>query len=206
MNERGLKYIAIVAIPHSCVIFFCLIMIFTKAATPYISGFGVDSTGRVYVGENKGIGIYQERTKIGVIEIQADAYFIDVDENDQIRIVYTSRVDWMDLSGKVVKTMDDPYAQTYSQLNSASNKFVAANGDTYREIAHYGWTRIVKNNSEVVYYQNHLSLLVKLLIQVCAVLMPVSILWAIYYGTREPGKGQEDGSSVSSQVDEIDHN
>ena len=181
MKERELKYIAILAVPHSFVIFFCLIMIFTKVATPYVSGFGVDSTGRVYVGENEGIGIYQERAKIGVIEIHADAYFVDVDENDQIRVVYTTRVDWMDLSGKVVKTMNDPYAKTYSQLNSANNKFVSANGDTYRKIAHYGWTRIVKNNAEVVYFQSPLSFLVKLLIQVCGVSMPISIVWVTYH-------------------------
>ena len=89
-----MKYIAIIAIPHSFVIFFCLIMIFTKVATPYISGFGVDSTGRVYVGENEGIGIYQERTKIDVIEIQADAYYIDVDENEmQVRVIEGMRTD-----------------------------------------------------------------------------------------------------------------
>ena len=181
MKERELKYIAIWALPHAVVIIFCLIMIFTKVATPYISGFGVDSMGRVYVGENEGVGIYQNRTKIGVIEIQGDNYLIDVDEDDYIRIVYPSRVDWMDLSGKVVQTMNDPTAQTYSHLSSAGNRYCTANGDTYEKIAQYGWTRIVKNDSEIVYYQSGLSLLVKTLIQVCGVSMFVSGVLVIHH-------------------------
>lgn len=174
-----MKYIAIFAIPHAVIIFFCLIMIFSKMATPYISGFGVDSKGRVYVGENEGVCIYQDLLKIGSIEIQGDTYLVDVDESDSIRVVYTSQVDWLDMSGNVVKTMDDPNARTYSQLSSAGKRFVSANGDIYKKTGQYGWTRIIKNNSEIVYCQSILSFAVKMLLQVCAISMFVGAIWVI---------------------------
>lgn len=180
MKKKEMKYIAMFAIPHACIVFFCLIMIFTKMATPYISGFGIDSKGRVYVGENEGVCIYQDLVKIGSIQIQGDNYLVDVDESDCIRVVYTSRVDWMDASGNVVKTMDDPNAQAYARLSSGGTRFVAANGDTYKISGQYGWTRIVKNNSEIVYCQSVLSFVVKMLIQICVVSMFVSGIWVVH--------------------------
>ncbi len=180
MKKMEMKYIAMFAIPHACIIFFSLVMILSKLAIPYISSFDVDSKGRVYVGENEGVCIYQDRDKIGSIAIQGETYFVDVDESDNICVVYPSRVDWMDSCGNIVKTIDDPNANTYAKLSGEEKTIVAVNGDTYKIIGQYGWTRIVKNNSEIVYCQSVLSFAVKMLIQICTVSMFVSGIWVVY--------------------------
>ncbi len=181
LKRQEMKYIALYAIPHACIILFCLIMIFTENATPYLSSFSADSEGRVYVVENGGVGIYHERVKIGGIDIKGGNYLVSVDKNDSIYIVYTSRVDWIDLSGNVLNSVADPYSRSYSKLSSAGNKYDSPEGDTYQKIGELGWTMIVKNHEEIVYCQSVLSFVVKLLIQLCAVSMVVSVIRVIQH-------------------------
>ena len=180
LDKHEMKHIALFAIPHALVIWFCLIMIFTKLATPFISNFAVDSAGRVYVCENEGIRIYNDRVKIGSISVLGDTYAVQIDEHNRIGVVYTSRIEWMDSSGNIREITEDPYANTYSQLNSMK-KLVTPDGDKYRMFGKHLWTIIVKNNSEIVYQQNVLSFVVKMLLQLCIISMFINGIWMIIH-------------------------
>ena len=189
--KKEMKFIALYAIPHAFIIFFCLITIFSKTATPFITSFGIDSNARVYICESNGIGIYYEGKKIDSIDVHGSNYLFTIEQNDCICVAYTSYVEWLDTSGSVLMTKDDPNAQYYSKLSGAGNSFISVDGDTYTKIGELGWTCIIKNNSEVVYRQDTLSFIVKLLIQTCIVSMFVCGVCVIQYIKKQTFEGKQ---------------
>ena len=179
--RREMKYIAIFAIPHVCVIYFCLIMIFLNLAAPFLNGFAVDSKGRVYVGENKTINIYQDCIKVGSIDLEGETYAFAIVQNDHILVAYTSEVCLLDSFGKVLERKEDSYAQTFNEIQSKRRSSVTVGGDRYKKVDSFGWTRIIRNGSEVVYRLNVLSFVVKCLIVLCTVSMFVNGALVIRY-------------------------
>ena len=118
MIRTEMKYIAIFAIPHALVIYFCLITIFLNLASPFLSGFAVDSMGRVYVGENSSINIYQDCVRVGSIELEGGHYEFTVDQNDYVVVANTSEVIILDSSGKVLERKLDPSMDAFYEIQS----------------------------------------------------------------------------------------
>lgn len=188
MRKSEMKYIALYAIPHALVMIFCIVMILFDIATPYIDSFCADTTGKIYVSENGGIGIYKDRVKVGFIDIRSDNFLINTDQSDNIFVVYTSRIDQIDMNGNVLKTIDDTYSNTYSKLSSSENIYTTENGDRYRKVGNLGWTMIVKNNQKIVYFQSIVSFTIKMLIQICTVSMFVNGIWMIKHVLKIRGR------------------
>ena len=178
--RKQMKYLAAFVLPHACIINVCLFMIFFNIATPFISGFGVDSSGRLYVGENKTINIYQNGKKEEWIELKSSNYEFTVDLDDTIILAYPTTVHLMDTSGNVLESKEDPSAQTYSRIQNSGRTVVTANGDRYKKVGELGWTRIVKNGSEVVYRISIFSFVVKCLLQISAASMLINGMWVIH--------------------------
>ena len=178
--HKEMKYLAVFVLPHACIINFCLLMIFLNFATPFISSFGIDSSGRLYVGENDTINIYQDGKKEGYIELKSSNYEFTVNSDDTILVAYPSRVYLMDTSGNILETKEDRNSENYSRLQNNGRTVVAGNGDRYRKVGELGWTRIVKNGSKVVYHIGIFSFVIKFLILICAVSLFFNGLWVIH--------------------------
>ena len=178
--SKQMKAIAAFAIPHACIIFLCLIMILLNVVSPFIAGFGVDSIGRLYVGENDSIKIYQDGQRVGVIALRSSNYAFTVDSNDRILVAYPSSVYLMDISGNKQKIMEDDNAQIYSQFKSDRSTIISANGDRYKCVGKFGWTRIVRNSSEVVYKISVFSFAIKCLMLICTISMFVNGVWVVH--------------------------
>ena len=195
--RKAMKYLAVFAIPHALIVYFCLIAIFLNLASPFLNGFAVDSTGRVYVGENKYINVYESCVKVGCIELEDATFRFSIDENDHILVAYTSEVCFLDLSGKVLERQEDAYAHTFNKIQLHNLRSVTVGDNHYKKVSVLGWTRVVRNNTEVVYELSVLSFVVKMLLFVCPISMLINGLWVITYGHKkicEERKETKDGA------------
>ena len=173
MNKQ-MKYLAAFVIPHACIINFFLLTIFLNLAAPFVSGYGVDSVGRIYVGENKTINIYHDGENVGSMELKSSNYEFTVGLDDTIIVAYPSIVYRMDVSGNILEIVKDTNAHTYRQIQSNGREICTANGDRYKLVGEFGWTRIIKNDSEVVYRISDFSFAIKCLMIVCAISMYIN--------------------------------
>ena len=101
-----------------------------------------------------------------------------INENDEIVLSTASKAYRMDLNGNVLQTWDDPGAHLYNQIQYGKRTFVTAKGDEYRLVSEFGWTRIVKNGSEVVYRISPLSFAVKVFLALAVGVLITFIVWA----------------------------
>ena len=182
--SKQIRVLAAFVIPHVCVLFFCLIMILSNLAIPFINGFAVDSTGRVYVGEMNSIRVMHDRKTLDSIWMGSSTYTFTIDSNDHILAAYPTCYDLMDREGNILKTIEDPHATMYSQLQRNDHRFLTENGDRYKKTEILGWIRIVKNDSEVVYSISLFSYIVKFLMYLCGLSMFINGVWVIYHLRR----------------------
>jgi hypothetical protein len=77
----------------------------------------------------------------------------------------------MDLNGEILETKEDPGADMYNQISYRKRKFVSSNGDVYRLSQMLGRIKIIKNNSEVVYQIDGASLVAKIVLGMCFLVM-----------------------------------
>ena len=182
--SKQMKYVALFAIPHACIILFFLIVFFSNLATPFIPGFAADSKGRLYIGENARIAIYLDGQLVDSIEPRSRTYTFTVDTDDHILVAYPSSFDLMDAQGNVLSSTEDAHSTMYSQLQSTSRTFSSINGDRYKKVGALGWTRIVKNDSEVVYRISAFSFIMKCLISLCALSMFINGTRIVYRGRK----------------------
>lgn len=178
MKKRMLR-LAVFAIPHSLVIFFCLIMIFSSLATPFIGGFALDSQGNLYVGEGKIIRVFREGEVVRSLTMKADTYVFTIDDTDKLVVAYPSTVYRMDLFGNVLEIQADSSAQKYQEIEKGSKEWISPTGDQYRQVSQFGWTRILKNDTEEVYRISFLSFAVKILLYTVSVSLIFNTLWLV---------------------------
>jgi hypothetical protein len=195
--RKAMKRLAVFVIPHALVLWFCLITVFLNLASPFLNGFAVDSTGRVYVGENETINIYEDSVKVGSIELEGPNYEFTVDQNNRVVVAYTSEVCLLDSSGIVLETKEDPGMDTFYEIHNKRSASVTVGGDRYKKEGALGWTRIIRNGTEVVYRLSVLSFTVKMLLILCTVSMLVNGVWVITYGHKniqeEKSRGKTGG-------------
>ena len=180
MNKK-MKALAFFAIPHGLVMIFCNLMILLGTVNLSINGFGVDSQGYLYVAEGTEICVYQNDVHVRTISLGSDTYAFAMGSDDVLLVAYPSAVDRMDKSGKVFESWEDPSSVTYQQIKNSSKTMVTSDGDEYRKVSELGWTRIVKNGTEVVYKISVLSFVVKLLLYVCTVSLFANGTWLVFH-------------------------
>ena len=180
MNKK-LKALALFAIPHSFVMIFCNLMIFFGIVSLSINGFGVDTQGELYVAEGKEICIYQNGVQVRTIRLRSDTYAFTMESDDVLIVAYPSAVDRMDKTGNVLESWKDSSSVTYQQIQNNSKTVVTFGGDEYRKVSELGWTRIVKNGTEVVYKISVLSFVVKLLLYICIVSLFANGTWLVFH-------------------------
>jgi len=188
--KQQMKHIALFAIPHALVLIVCLILILSGLAVPFIEGFAVDSQGLMYVGEWDSICIYQDSTPVCVIPFKSSTYAFTIDNNEELIVAFPSVVYRMSTTGTVLEKQDDPAAETYQQLRRQT-VVTTSNGDRYQKVSEFGWTRILKNGTEVVYKITPVSFIVKLLLFLCTISMFVNGAWIVcrFHSKAKTGDG-----------------
>lgn len=163
----------------ACIIFSCLVLIFTGVATPFISSFAVDGANRLYVGTQDKIQVYADNSLIDTINPKTSrSYVFTINDDEKIILSTSTKIYTMDLEGNVLDTQTDLGAHMYNKIQYNKRGFLSQSGDEYRLVSELGWTRIVKNGRETVFKISLLSFFVKILIAVCAVALFIFPLWA----------------------------
>ncbi len=165
---KQMKRLALFAIPHALIVLLCLLMIICGLATPFINGFAVDAQENLYVGEGKTICIFQDGIQTRKINMKSNTYAFTINSANELIVAYPSTVYRMDTTGNIIEKWEDPHTETYQKIRNGSGVVTSPNGNKYRKTTEFGWTRILKNESEKVYSLSVVSFTVKLLVVLCA--------------------------------------
>jgi len=181
-------YLAIFANSIGFVVILCLILILTGITTPFISGFAVDASDRIYIGTQNEIRVYEDSMLINTINPQTSrAYVFTINEEGNILLSTPTIIYILDLDGNILDVQEDSGADMYNQLQY-KRKFISHNGDEFALVDVIGWTRIIKNGTETVYQISWLSFAVKILIAVCAVALFIFPIWLVKHKGAKPLK------------------
>ena len=180
VTKKMMLSLAIVCPSLFVVLLSCFVLVITGTVTLSVSGFAVDHFDRLYIGTTNEIRVYEESRIVKNISPHTSrTYVFTIQEGENILLSTSTKVYVMDLDGNVLETKEDPGADIYNQLSYQKGRFISDKGDIYRMSSVFGWTRITKNSTEIVYQIDVLSFCVKLLLAICAIVIFVFPVWAL---------------------------
>ena len=142
-----------------------MILLMTGTVSPFIECFAVDDQNRLYVGTISEIQVYDKDKHIKSISPQTSkSYMFTISDDNTILLSTANTVYSMDLDGNILSTSDDNATDIYNQIQYKKYKYTASNGNTYKLVSPFGFSRIVKNGSEVVYHISVFSFVIKILL------------------------------------------
>ena len=163
MNDSGLRKLIIICFAFILISFVCVIAMLTGLADTEIRGFAVDSSGRIYVGMNNEIRVYDKDIQVNSISPQSSrAYAFTISEDDTLLLSTANKVYKMTTDGEILDSWEDKASLTYINLRRNKNEFTSGK-DTYTLKGTFFRSRIVKNNNETVYQITLLSFIFKIL-------------------------------------------
>ena len=164
-NKWMYRHIAILTTILTIILFPYLLLFWTGVITPFINSFGVDKAGRIYVGDQNDIRVYEDGKLVDRIRLgmMGDAYGFTVNSDDHILMATTSNIYIMDLAGNTLEKQENVGSEMLKKLEH-QRRFVSESGDEYRLVGYLGWSRIVKNETETVFKISFLSFAYKLMI------------------------------------------
>lgn len=158
------KKILIFTVLYSLLCFFSLFTVFigieSGMATISYNGIAVDSEGRLYIGAEHEIAVYEEGKKILSISPHTSRAYLFTIENDQILLSTSSVVYQMDLEGNVLLEWEDEGTKTYNRLQKVRKYFVAENGKEY-QMKNFFRPACVECNGEVIFVESIGSFIVR---------------------------------------------
>ena len=159
----------------------CLGLVLSGGTPISIPCFSADSQGRIYVGHQRKIEVYDNGLLVRTINPKTSrGYMFTILENDTILLSTSTVVYSMDLMGNVISSWEDQGADTYNQLQYGKTRYESSRGDVYKLESVFGRTRIVKNGIDVVYSISLKSYVVKLLLIVSTVMFVLIIAVILY--------------------------
>ena len=170
-EENKLTVFFAIACVSVLIIVICMGCLLTKSVELTVDCFAVDSAGKLYVGANGNIRVYENRCLkyviseyrgIGDVPVKGAVFTITSD--DMIVMATGGHIVTMDLMGNVQEINKDDTATTRVELERKKNSFISQNGDVYTKQNILGRTCIQKNGDELVYQISSFSLLVKVLL------------------------------------------
>ena len=168
-------FVFVTAVMISCL---GLILVGTAISIPC---FAVDSQGRVYVGSQDNIEVYNNGFLERTIKPKTSrGYMFTVLENDTILLSTSTVVYAMDLSGTVTDSWEDKGADTYNKIQYGKKRYLSSSGDVYELEQILGRTRIIKNGKDVVYSISLKAYIVKLLLIVSTVCFTLLVGFILY--------------------------
>lgn len=139
-----------------------LIGVKSGMATLSYNGIAVDSEGRLYVGAEHEIVVYQEGQKVLSISPHTSRAYIFTIEDDKILLSTAAVVYQMDLEGNVLSEWKDEGTKTYNRLQKTRKYFVTADGKEYR-MKNFLCPARVECDGDVIFVESMGSFLVRLL-------------------------------------------
>jgi len=121
------RHLAAFSIPMTCVVVFCLLLLITGKATPFISGFAIDKNDWIYVGEETEICVYENDVLIRTINPQTSRAYAFTIADDQILLSTASIFYIMDLDGNIwMRKMTQAHICSISSSIASENLFPIA--------------------------------------------------------------------------------
>lgn len=170
--------------------FSSVVLIITGVVPLSLKGFSVDKNDRLYIGTEKGIAVYQGDVQVDSISLPTSrAYAFTMQRNDTILLSTATEVYILDLSGNVLNHRADAGSETFYKLRANRRDYKSWKGDHYHMNGSFGYTRIYKNNVELVYKSSPLSCIVVVFLIFGGVAMSSYILWNSIQRIKKHGIG-----------------
>lgn len=150
---------------------FSLFSVATGKADIVISGIATDSDGRVYVGCDKGIEIYDQSELVRKMSIPTSRGYKFTIVNDRIILSDGDYIYTINSNGEILGTQTD----SYENHVRSGNTFKAVNGDIYRVKSFLFRTKIIKNDNTVVYRISDRDLAAKLALEIAGLSVVIGV-------------------------------
>ena len=181
-----------VACISGLILVFCFGCMLTNSVELSVDCFAVDSAGKLFVGSNGQIRVYENaQLKYviseykGVGDVPVKGAIFTIESNDMITMVTGRHIILMDLMGNVQEVKKTDTSSIYSEMQGSKNRFMTQSGDVYTMHNVLGRTCIQKNSSELVYQISAFSLLVKVLLVLSVLGFVVTVPIIIVHILRE---------------------
>ena len=158
--SKSVRYIAIIAV-----------FLFSIMGSMQFGGFGVDSTGNLYVGRKTQILVYQNGECIrGLsVPVQKEGWNMGVSSDDCILLTASGKVFTLQLDGTVIREENDVNSKISRSL--AKQRFVEGNdGHQYRLRHTWIWPTIEKDGS-VIYRAPLWDMLLRMSFVLCFIIV-----------------------------------
>ena len=146
----------------------CMIMMISGDVTVSYSGFGMDSSGVLYVGKDGVIEKYHNGSLIGEFSSRTSrGYAFAVQSDDTVLLSTSSTVYSLDLHGNEIEKQEDVLSKIFYQLDITKKSFKSADGKLYNVISPFGRTRIVCETGEEIFTMPLKDYIVKVILSLC---------------------------------------
>ena len=115
-------------------------------------GFGLDSSGVLYLGMNDQIVKYQGQEKISSIPILFRAYAFEIRLDDTILCSDAKDSYVMNLEGRILQVIEKTGSKEYNRILSEKKAFIANDGQEYGMSTPFG-RRVIKTRDGVIIWK-----------------------------------------------------
>jgi len=180
MKRLTIEQIILICFPNGLIMMFSMFMLISGIAQPFIPRFALDSSERLYIGYNQEIAVFDGNQKIDSISPQTSrGYGFTINPDDTIFICTGDRSYLTDLNGNILEVFDDINLTTNYEILHKGKSFTNIDGDEFKIKSPLGYTRIVKNDSDIIFRISPFSFVVKLLLYVAVLVLIFVLIVAI---------------------------
>ncbi|MBQ5994885.1 MAG: hypothetical protein IJL63_03385 [Clostridia bacterium] len=170
------------------IILTALMMNFGGYASAEFHGFAVDGDGRIYVGKDEKIEVFQNGGLVNKLKDHAyKNYVFTMQDDGTLLITNSDKLYITDLEGNTLSEYEDTFSHTYNALNRAKYKFASADGKEYSVKNRYLRYKIVDGSGNVLYKMPVPDLIFKILFFTSDTLMFIFVPWFIVKFKKHPG-------------------
>ena len=172
------------------VIMFCLFSMFSGKVNISLSGFAVDSTGKMYLGKDSAIEVYEGDTFLYSISPKTlRGYCFTIQPNDTILLSTSTSVYVLDIKGSVISQEEDVGTKVFNSLQQNMKTFNSIDGHTYQLKSPWGRTQIVCiDNGNIIYRMPIYDYIVRILVIFYMISMFICIPIIIKKWRKQNGK------------------
>ena len=141
--------------------FISMLSVMTDTITIKYDGFALDSNGLLYVGEAKGIAVYDDGEFVKTVYRMDALVWAFTIHDDKLYISTAKTIMVMDLSGNIIEIIDDSEAKAGDRLYGQRNVFVTDDA-SYIATNRFGYYKIAKHNngeSETIFQMPQLDII-----------------------------------------------
>lgn len=165
-----------------------LVFLFGYLGSMEFTGFGVDSTGKLYVGRKNQIEVYYEGKQIDLLQSPVGrGWNMGISSDDHILVTSGGDIYTLQLDGTVIRKDDDINSKInltlYKQRHTTGN-----DGAQYRLRHEWIWPTIAKNGS-VVYMAPIVDMLARMTFMLVFILVAPGVIYEVIREGTKAGEG-----------------